>query len=479
MEINLEQLRAAINKVWDQSILEQLVAYVRIPNKSPMFDPEWEKHGHMEAAVQLMAAWCRAQSVPGMRVEIRRLPGKTPLLLVDIPGELPGCVLLYGHLDKQPEFTGWLPGLGPWEPVVREGKLYGRGAADDGYAVFSSLTAIAALKAQKIPLARCVLLIEACEESGSVDLPAHLQALGDVIGDPSLVVCLDAECGNYDQVWCTTSLRGNLTGRLRVSVLTEGVHSGMATGIAPTPFRIVSQLLARVENPITGDVLLEEFQASIPKDRRAQITAAAKVLGDEVAGKMPWVQGVRPISNDPVELIINSTWRATLAVTGADGLPPVRSAGNVLLPELSFKLSFRLPPTTDPTRAAKALREALERDPPYGVQVKFEGDGGTGGWNAPAFAPWLEDSITRASQAIYGREAVHIGCGGSIPFMGMLGERFPRTQFFITGVLGPHANAHGPNEFLHLDYAKKLTACVSLVLADHARTLAGGQTSAS
>jgi acetylornithine deacetylase/succinyl-diaminopimelate desuccinylase-like protein len=469
--MDLAKLQSAVSKTWDDSILEQLIAYVRIPNKSPLFDPQWEQHGHMEAAVQLMAAWCRAQPVPGMRVEIRRLPGKTPLLLVDVPGELPGCVLLYGHLDQQPEFTGWLPGLGPWEPVVRDGKLYGRGGADDGYAVFSSLTAIAALKAQNIPLARCVLLIEACEESGSIDLPAHLEALGAAIGDPSLVVCLDAECGNYEQVWCTTSLRGNLTGRLRVKVLTEGVHSGMATGIAPTPFRIVSQLLARVENPITGDILLEEFQAPIPKDRRAQIAAAAQVLGAEVAGKMPWTQGAQPVSNDPVELIINSTWRATLAVTGADGLPPVGSAGNVLLPELSFKLSFRLPPTTDPTRAANALRETLERDPPYGVQVKFEGDGGTGGWNAPAFAPWLEQSISRASQAIYGRDTVAIGCGGSIPFMGMLGARFPRTQFFITGVLGPHSNAHGPNEFLHLDYAKKLTACVSLVLADHAKTL--------
>ena len=381
--MDLEQLRTSVRKTWDESILERLVAYVRIPNKSPMFDPKWESHGHMEAAVQLMAQWCRLQPIPGMRVDIKRLPGKTPLLLVDIPGELPGCVLLYGHLDKQPEFTGWLPGLGPWDPVVRDGKLYGRGAADDGYAVFSSLTAIAALKEQKIKLARCVLLIEACEESGSVDLPAHLDALGDAIGNPSLVVCLDAECGNYDQVWCTTSLRGNLTGRLRVRVLTEGVHSGMATGIAPTPFRIVSQILARVENPVTGDLLLEELQASIPKDRRAQVSAAARVLGDTVAGKLPWAEGAQPISNDPVELIINSTWRATLAVTGADGLPPVGSAGNVLLPELSFKLSLRLPPTTDPARAAKALKETLERDPPYGVQVTFESEGGTGGWNAP------------------------------------------------------------------------------------------------
>jgi acetylornithine deacetylase/succinyl-diaminopimelate desuccinylase-like protein len=406
-----------------------------------------------------------------MQIEIRRLPGRTPLLFIDIPGELPGGVLLYGHLDKQPEFTGWAQGLSPWEPVMRDGKLYGRGGADDGYAVFSSLTAIAALKEQKVALPRCVVLIEACEESGSIDLPAHLESIGDRIGDPSLVVCLDAECGDYMRVWCTTSLRGNLTGRLSVRVLTEGVHSGMATGIAPAPFRIVSQILARVESPVTGDLLLEELQANIPKDRRAQVTAAAKVLGDTVAGKLPWATGVQPISNDPVELIINSTWRATLAVTGADGLPPVGSAGNVLLPELTFKLSLRLPPTTDPVRAGNALRATLERDPPYGVQVKFESDGGTAGWNAPAFAPWLEESIARASQEIYGRDAVHIGCGGSIPFMGMLGARFPRTQFFITGVLGPHANAHGPNEFLHIEYATQLTACVSIVLADHAKTV--------
>ncbi len=469
--MNLDQLIFSVNKTWDDSIVDRLTAYVRIPNKSPNFDPDWEANGHMEKAVQLMAEWCRAQPLPGARTEIHRLPGKTPLLLVDVPGELPGCVLLYGHLDKQPEFTGWLPGLGPWEPVIRDGKLYGRGAADDGYAVFSSLTAIAALKAQQVRLPRCVVLIEACEESGSFDLPAHLEALGDAIGDPSLVVCLDAECGNYSQVWCTTSLRGNLIGTLRVRVLTEGVHSGMATGIAPTPFRILEQLLARLENPITGDLLLDELHVTLPADRRAQVSAAAQVLGQSVAGKLPWAPGVQAVSNDPAELLINSTWRGTLAVTGADGLPAVGSAGNVLLPELAVKLSMRLPPTCDAARALQAVREALVRDPPYGAQVSFENSSATGGWNAPAFAPWLEESIARASRAVYAQDAVHIGCGGTIPFMGMLGARFPKTQFFITGVLGPHANAHGPNEFLHIDYARKLTACVSLVLADHARTV--------
>jgi acetylornithine deacetylase/succinyl-diaminopimelate desuccinylase-like protein len=467
--MDLQQLRAWIDGVWEDSILDRLRAYIRIPNRSPHFDAQWESAGHMAAAVQLMADWCRAQPVPGMHVEIRRLPGRTPLLVVDIPGEVPGSVLLYGHLDKQPEFTGWLPGLGPWEPVMREGRLYGRGGADDGYAVFSSLTAIAALKAQKVPLARCVLLIEASEESGSIDLPAHLDALGSAIGDPSLVVCLDAECGDYDRIWCTTSLRGNLTGRLRVRVLTEGVHSGMATGIAATPFRIAQHLLARLEDPATGEILLDELRAGIPEDRRAQIAAAAQVLAHSVAGKLPFAPDVRPVSSDPAELLVNTTWRATLAVTGADGLPPVSSAGNVLLPEIALKLSLRLPPTCDAASAAAAVRRALERDPPYRAQVGFEADPPTGGWNAPAFEPWLESSIASASQAVYGRKAMHAGCGGTIPFMGMLGRQFPRTQFFITGVLGPHSNAHGPNEFLDVEYAKKLTACVSLVLADHAR----------
>src|SRR2546429_3023025 len=375
----LKRLTGSIARTWQTSIVDRLIAYVRIPNKSPMFDPQWERNGHMEGGVQLMAQWCRAQPLTGMRVEVRRLPGRTPLLLLEVPGELPGSVLLYGHLDKQPEFTGWLPGLGPWEPVIREGKLYGRGAADDGYAVFSSLTAIAALKEQKVRLPRCLVLIEACEESGSDDLPAHLASLGATLGEPSLVVCLDAECGNYDQLWCTTSLRGNLVGTLRVRVLTEGVHSGMATGIAPTPFRILEQLLARIENPLTGDLLLDELHVSMPRDRRAQAAAAAQVLGGSVAGKLPWAPGVQAVSNDPIELIINSTWRGTLAVTGAGGMPPLGSAGHGFAPAPGVKVSLRLPPTCDAARASAAVREALVRDPPYGAQVGFDAGSATRG----------------------------------------------------------------------------------------------------
>ena len=472
--IDLDSLSKAITRDFQQSIVPALSAFVRIPNRSPAFDAQWAENGHMERAVQLVAAWCAAQSLPGLKVEILRQPGLTPLLLVELPGELPGTVLLYGHLDKQPEFTGWRPGLSPWEPVIRDGRLYGRGAADDGYAAFSSLAALGALKAQGVRLPRCVLLVEASEESGSIHLPAHLSALGERLGEPALVVCLDADCGNYEQLWCTTSLRGNLVARLTVRVLTEGVHSGLASGIAPAPFRIVQQLIERLENPVTGDLLLEELQVPIPRDRFAEAAAAARVLGRELVSKLPFAQGVQPVSNEPLELLLANTWRATLVVTGAEGLPSIAAAGNVLLPILDVKLSLRLPPTCDARSAAAAVRRALQRDPPYGAQVSVELDAASPGWNAPPFAPWLARALQRASRAVFGREAVQVGAGGTIPFMGMLGERFPNTQFLVTGVLGPHSNAHGPNEFLDLEYAQQLTRCVALILADCAAELRSG-----
>jgi acetylornithine deacetylase/succinyl-diaminopimelate desuccinylase-like protein len=459
-----------VERRWDESILPELVEYVRIPNKSPMFDPDWEAHGHMEAAVQLMRRWAEqeARALPGTTVEVLRLPGRTPVLMVDVPGQADDCVLMYGHLDKQPEFSGWSDGLEPWTPVLRDGKLYGRGGADDGYALFASLTAIRALREQRVPHARCVVLIEASEESGSPDLAHHIDALGARLGRPSLVVCLDAECGNYEQLWCTTSLRGNLIGSLRVDVLAEGVHSGTASGVVPSSFRILRELLARVEDATSGAILLEELDTSIPADRLAQAKAAAAVLGDSVYAKFPLMPGMRPVSNDPFELLLNNNWRPTLSITGADGLPAFRSAGNVLRPQTTLKLSFRLPPTLAPATAAAAIKRTLERDPPYGARVSFSVESAMGGWNAPTFAPWLEQSMMAASQAFFGRDAMYMGTGGSIPFMGMLGERFPGTQFLVTGVLGPQSNAHGPNEFLHIACGKRVTACVSRVLADHA-----------
>lgn len=471
--MDFERARALTAKTFDESIVPQLCDYIRIPNKSPLFDADWQQHGYMDRAAELMAAWCRAQPIRGLRVDVVRAPGRTPVLFCEVPGSGEDTVLLYGHMDKQPEFTGWSPGLSPWEPVLRDGKLYGRGGADDGYAIFSSLTAIRLLQDQGIPHARCVVLIEACEESGSYDLPHYVEALAPRIGTPSLVVCLDAECGNYDQLWCTTSLRGNLVGNLSVEVLTEGVHSGAATGIAPSAFRIVRALLARVEDQVTGDLLLDELMVPIPAARIAQARAMTAVLGDGISDKLPFAEGVRALSDSPLELALNNTWKPTLAVTGAAGLPALENAGNVLLPKLDLKLSFRLPPTADAEVAAAAVKRALEADPPYGARVRFEVGSSLAGWDAPPVAPWLEQSMHAGSRATFGGDAMYKGTGGSIPFIGMLGERFPGTQFLVTGVLGPHANAHGPNEFLHLACAQNVTVCVAKVLEDHHARAAG------
>jgi acetylornithine deacetylase/succinyl-diaminopimelate desuccinylase-like protein len=478
-KINISVATESIGNLWNESIVPRLSDYIRIPNKSPSFDRDWQAHGHMDQAARLLADWCSEQPIAGMKVEIMQLAGRTPVLLCEVPSYPPAAsggrqdggdtVLLYGHLDKQPEFTGWAEGLSPWIPVIRDGKLYGRGGADDGYAVFASLAAIRALQEQGVPHARCVVLIEACEESGSVDLPHYVEALGSRLGTPSLVVCLDAGCGNYEQLWCTTSLRGGIIGSLSVDVLTEGVHSGLGTGIAPSAFRILRALLSRLENEVTGDLLVDEAYSTIPKERLEQAEAAAAALGDQTFNTLPFLDGVQPLSNSPVELLLNNTWRPSLAVTGADGLPSVQDGGNVLLPRVTAKLSIRLAPTADPATATAAIKKTLEEDPPYGAQVRFEPSMGGAGWDAPATAPWLTEAMQRASRTVFGRDAIYMGTGGGIPFIGMLARRFPQTQFLITGVLGPNSNAHGPNEFLHLDYARKLTVCVASVLADHHR----------
>ena len=456
-----------VGNMWDESIIPEISEYIKVPNKSPHFDPDWEKHGHMETAVQMLEAWCKTQPIEGMTVEVVRIEGRTPVLFIDIPGQSDEVVLLYGHYDKQPEFSGWDEDLDPWTPVIKDGKLYGRGGADDGYATFGSLTAIRALQEQGIPHAHCVVIVEGCEESGSFDLPYYIDMLEDRIGSPDLVVCLDAECGNYDQLWCTTSLRGNLTGTLRVDVLTEGVHSGSASGVVPSSFRTARQLISRIEDENSGQILLDELQADIPAQRLEQAKLAAETLQSMVYEKFPWAVDNPQPSESYDELMLNNTWRPTLAVTGQDGIPDLVNAGNVLLPYTVLKLSFRLPPTVDANVAATAVKKALEADTPPLVKVEFDADSSMAGWNAPAIAPWLEASMQKASDAFFGKPSMYMGTGGTIPFMGMLGEKFPEAQFLITGLLGPKSNAHGPNEFLHIATGKKVTACVARVLADH------------
>ena len=472
------RLKQFVETFWEDSILPSITEYIRIPNKSPAYDPQWVEHGYMEDAVKLMEAWARRQlaGFAGARLEVVRLPGRTPLLLIDLPGDSDDTVLLYGHLDKQPEMKGWSEGLGPWQPVRKDDKLYGRGGADDGYAIYACLCALEALRAQNVARARCVIMIEACEESGSYDLPFYVDHLIDRIGKPSLVVCLDSGCGDYERLWLTTSLRGIAAGTLSVHVLTEGVHSGDASGIVPSSFRILRGLLSRLEDEGTGEISLPELYVQIPPQRIEQAREAARILGREVYGKFPFAGATRPMVDDTGQMVLNRTWRPQLAIVGMDGYPAPGDAGNVLLPYSTAKLSLRTPPTLDARKAVQAMKERLEAEPPYGAEVVFEGREGQSGWHAPPLVPWLEAAVAQASERAFGKPPAYMGEGGTIPFMGMLGEKFPHTQFVITGVLGPHSNAHGPNEFLHIPTGKRVTMAVAhLIEAHHGRQTENGR----
>lgn len=455
---------------WD-GIVPVLGDYIAIPNLSAAFDPEWEANGHMARAISLVHDWCASRRLDGAFVGLHTLPGRTPVIVVDVPASGGGSnddpVLLYGHLDKQPEMEGWRDGLGPWEPVIIGDRLYGRGGADDGYAAFASLTAIESVRAAGGAHNRCVVLIEASEESGSVDLPAHVDALAGTIGTPSLVVCLDSGCIDYDRLWLTTSLRGGVGGVLRVSIVTEGLHSGDASGMLPSSFRIIRSLLSRIEREADGRILLDSCDVDIPPDRVDQAHETAAEIG-ALADRYALVPGARPMVDDPAEQLLARTWRAALSVTGADGFPPTSRAGNVLRPSTSLMLSLRIPPTADPDEVTTELRSVLTADPPYGAQVEMTPEFGARGWNSPPLEPWLESAIDEASVMSFGKPARLYGEGGTIPFMAMLGERFPSAQFVITGVLGPDANAHGPNEYLHLPTARRISVAVAELLHAHA-----------
>jgi acetylornithine deacetylase/succinyl-diaminopimelate desuccinylase-like protein len=466
------------NRTWDEEIVPALTDYIAIPAKSPMFDADWQKNGHLERVVRDAASWVESKKVAGLKLEVVRIEGRTPVIFFEVPATKAGStdtICLYGHLDKQPEFNGWRSDLGPWTPKYENGLLYGRGAADDGYAVYASLTAIMALDRQGIPRPRCVGIIEACEESGSFDLPAYLDVLRERLGNVSLVVCLDSGAGNYDQLWLTTSLRGMVSGVLKVEILTEGIHSGDSSGLVPSSFRILRQVLDRLEDSKTGRLLPESFHCEIPGDRLAQAKATAEILGDEVWKRFPWACGADggptlPTTTDPTEALLNRTWRPTLSVTGADGFPELKNAGNVLRPYTAFKLSLRVPPLVDGNEAAMQLKTLLEDNAPYNARVTFAADGragayGASGWNAPSLAPWLEEALNSASQAQFGAPCGYVGQGGTIPLMSLLQKGFPKAQMMVCGVLGPKSNAHGPNEFLHVPYGKKLTAAVAQVMA--------------
>ncbi|KYR00523.1 Succinyl-diaminopimelate desuccinylase [Tieghemostelium lacteum] len=471
MSLDIKKVEDFSKQSWDQNIIPTLSKYIEIPNQSPLYDKEWATNGYTEEAIQLLYKWVIAQNIAGSTCEIKTIGDLSPIIFIVIEATKKTNaknVLLYGHMDKQPPITDqWTNGLHPYKAIIRDGKLYGRGGADDGYSTFASIEAIQCLKKQGIEHDRYVIIIEGSEESGSIHLPAYIDQLAAEIQTPNLIICLDSGCGNYDQLWVTASLRGVMTGDLTVKVLDEANHSGAASGIVPSSFRIIRQLLSRLEDPETGEVT-SKLHVDIPSYRIDQTKLCAQVLGNIVFEEFAWNGQTQPISKDPFQLLINKTWKPTLCTTGVDGIPPISNAGNVMRTSTTLKLSIRLPPSFDSKKAGDIVKEILETNPPYGSTVTFKCDKSASGWDSPAIEPWLEKALQESSQQFFNKPHVYLGEGGTIPFMGMLGAKFPKAQFVITGLLGPGSNAHGPNEFLDIEYAKKLTGAVVYILAAHA-----------
>jgi len=474
-----DAIHKLVEDTWDNTIVPCMVEYIKIPSQSPDYDKEWQTNGLQEKAMDCLLQWVKKELATMHRVkavDLHQDAGKTPFLLIEVDGT-EGCtadtVLMYGHMAKQPPMDGWAEGLGPYTPVYRDGLLYGRGGADDGYAVCSAITAIKALQSAGVPHPRVVITIEGREESGSEDLPGYIEKCKAQIGNVGLVICLDSGAFSYDRLWLTGSLRGITYGTLVVEGITDPCHSGISGGVVPCPFRIARSLLDRVEDPITGTIKLGELYCPVPPDAKAGFKRLDDVGPDIFLSQFAFPPNLQPevLRSDQLGLLTRNNWFPCLTVTGIDGYPATSKAGNVIRSRCAMRLSVRVPPHIDCEAAGAALKRVLEVNPPYGAKVEYKVLGGGNGWAAAPLKPWLQKAIDDGSTMFFGAQSGYMALGGSIPFMKMLGDLYPESQFVITGVLGPKSNAHGPNEFLHVPFAKKLTSAVAKILAEQYKNL--------
>lgn len=454
-----------IDTYWEKEALPTLIAFGAIPNVSPEFDPAWEANGHMQKAVDMLAAWAQTRPIQNMKVEVVSLPNLTPTIFIEIEGEKEGTLLMYGHYDKQPGMEGtWREGLGPWKPVREGNLLYGRGLADDGYAVFAALGAVEAVQqGGKHP--RIIILIEGSEETGSPHLPAYLEHLKERIGTPDVVITLDADTRTPDALWFTESLRGLVNGVLTIETLATSLHSGMGTGMVPSATRILRLLIERIEDSRTGRIIHTPLNPPITEDMKTRCKDIADALGSDYVKAFKIPENLRMSGATIEETVQMNLWESGLEIVGLDGLPSVKDAGNVLTPRIAVKLSLRLAPSLDPHEAEKELRRVLETNPPYGATVTFTPDAAAGGWLSKPMSERTRKAATVAAEAVYGKPPKGSGVGASIPFIKMMTNAYPIADNLVIGVLEPTSHEHGPNENLNIRVTKNITEWVARFLA--------------
>lgn len=469
--IDYSRLSKYIDKQWDESVLPSLCDFIEIPALSPSFDSEWEENGYLDAAIETFVSWVRSLPLEKSSVSVHRLKDRSPVLLVTIDGESDGEILFYSHLDKQPEATGWSEGKGPWKPVIEDGWLFGRGSVDDGYGGYAGVLSVLGLQEQDIPHPTCRFLIETGEESGSPDLEFYLDELKPQLGIPDLVIVLDTGGMDYDRLWVTQSLRGIVAGTLSVNVSSVGVHSGHGSGVMPSSFRLARQLLSRLEDEETGEILPEWLHLEISDDMKKTCSKIVDMKGDEMKD-FPLLDGVKKQVEDPLDIFITMNLKPSLSIIGADGIPPIESAGNVLRTNTDLKISLRTPPGIDATFVAEKVQKLLEENPPNGAHVTAKMTEVADGFLSPKLPDSVSLALEEACNEFYGNSFMDLYIGGTIPVMAMLQARYADSKFIITGAGGPGGNAHGPDEKLHIPTAKKVTKCMSSAvksIADYRR----------
>lgn len=464
-------IKPYIEKYFNSSILPTLTEYIKIPNCSPNYDADWEKNGNAIKAANLLADWIDDQNLKNCNVTLFQDPGHTPFIFVDIQATRENddrTILMYGHLDKQPPFTGWSEGLGPQDPVIKDGHLYGRGGADDGYSTFATIASIKACQDNNGPLPRIVILIEGAEESNTDDLFYYVNGLKKTIGTPSLIICLDSGCADYERLWVTTNLRGVCSINLKVSVLSQGLHSGLSGGLVPDSFMITRKILDRIEDPETGILKNQELYVQIPKERDTQMDEMIKILGDKkILESIPWYQNTQPLEKDIKNTVVRNTWKPTLTITGCDGIPDIEHAGNVIRPYTELCLSFRLPPLIDSAKAGQLIKAELEKDPPFNAKVEANIINTGDGWSLSSFSERLRNILNIASQRFFLKDMGFFGEGGSVPFVQFFNNMYPKADFAVLGVNGPFSNIHGPDENLNLDFCQRLIMCLTFLVSEY------------
>lgn len=459
--------REFVDKHWDSWFCEGLKDFINVPNLTPMVDSEFLSNGLIEQAAECLDTWVKKLDIKGItRKEVRMGESICPLYIYVVDGEVDKTVMMYGHLDKQPyNAAKWSEGLHPTKAVVKDGWLYGRGGADDGYAPFLALLAVKNAQMQGAKIPRIALVLETEEESGSPSLTKLLETARPIIGNPAYCICLDSGAFDYKRLWLTSSLRGICVVDVNIQAGAQGYHSGETGGIIPETARVARVLMDRVDDSNTGKVLIPELQTEIPTWAKEEAKYIANLSGDRMYKKYNFTPGVEAMGQENLpEMYLNNTWRANASITGADGFPPIKSAGNVVRSKTSYRISMRLPPNCKPVQAVKGMHRALSKETPYNCQIELEGNHTGSGWCMKEQAPWFDKALKDIGTEFYGEKPGSYGMGGSIPFLSELEIMFPSTNILALGIIGEKSNAHGPDEGMNLDYTKRLLCCVSHLL---------------